>query len=295
MISIIVSKYHSSQIEILKNNIERTIGVPYELIVIENGEGRMGLCEVYNNAARKARYETLCYTHEDVAFETMNWGLKVIDLFNGNKKLGLLGVAGSGFKSLSPSGWWYPCADHQTVFTNYLQSNKDQVKADLQYSNPGNKRLSAVVCVDGFWFCTLKHIALQIKFDQDAFKGFHCYDIDFSLSVFPHYEVAVSFDILIKHFSEGTLNKQWITDTLTLYEKWRHALPVNVVNLDHAALVREEIKALDYFLTVSLENNISLKQAFGVLWSNRLRSLLGLKTYLKQHLKLVKKAITVRR
>lgn len=293
MISIIVSKYHPTQIEILKKNIENTIGVPYELIVIENNKGQMGLCEVYNAGARQARYEILCYSHEDVEIQTVNWGTRVLALFHRNERLGLLGVAGSSFKSRSPSGWWYPNAKTETVFTYFIQSNRSKERADLQNSNPRNEKLSTVACVDGFWFCTPKKIALDLKFDENTFKGFHCYDIDYSLTVFSRYEVAVSFEILIKHFSEGCYDGDldWINETLKLYRKWKALLPIHVTNLDRQILADEETKALDYFLKLLLQNNFSLRYAFLLMWSTGLKSLVGPKAYAKQNLKLIKKRI----
>ncbi|MEJ7766985.1 MAG: glycosyltransferase [Chitinophagaceae bacterium] len=291
MISIIISQYSALQVDSLKKNIQSTIGVPFELIVIDNSRGLMGLCQVYNIGASRARFELLCFSHEDVELATVNWGSKVIDLFNANEKLGLLGVAGSGFKSLSPSGWWYPYANTQTVFTNYIQSDPHRKEGELQCSNPRNNTVANVVCVDGFWFCTRKAIALQIKFDEDTFKGFHCYDIDFSLAVFRQYEVGVSFEILIKHFSGGHLSRQWVNDTLMLYKKWEHALPLNVVGLDHKTVINEEIKALDYFQQVSLEHDIPLKQSFFLLWSGKIKQLVGFKIHVRQNLKLARTAM----
>jgi hypothetical protein len=286
MISIIISKYHPFLIENLEENIKYTIGVPFEIIVIENGKGEMGLCEVYNIGAQKARYEILCFSHEDVEIQTMNWGSVVIDLFSQHKKLGLLGVAGSAYKPLSPSGWWYENAKPNVFLTNYIQCNKTRSRTDLFLNNPFNENLSAVACVDGFWFCTPKRIALAIKFDDSVFKGFHCYDIDYSLSVSEQFSVGVCFDILIRHYSEGTLNREWVLDTLKLTNKWKKTLPLYSIHFNEM-IREEETAAFNYFLKQMLLLSFPLTKIFILPWSMKLIFLIGVKRFLKLMIKLV--------
>lgn len=282
MISVIIAKYHPTQIDILRKNIEETIGVPHELIVIENGKGEMGLCEVYNKGARMAKYDLLCYSHEDVRIITAGWGNTIVELFNRNEKLGLLGLAGAGFKSNSPSGWWYEGADPRTMFSNFIQGNKTDDEGIVHFSNPLNTSLAPVVCVDGFWFCTRRQCALELKFDETTFKGFHCYDIDFSLSVFQHYDVAVTFKILISHFSDGTGSvRDWIKDTLTLYKKWQNILPFDVIPLSAENKQKEEIKALNYFLGEMLRHDFSQRQVYCQLWTRKAISRLGIAGFLR--------------
>ncbi len=85
-----------------------------------------------------------------------------------------------------------------------VQSDKKSSdESFLAYSNLKNVSLAKVVTLDGVWFCTRKDIALEFPFDGETLKRFHCYDIDFALSVF---QVAVTFDILIQHFSTGSFN-----------------------------------------------------------------------------------------
>jgi len=281
MISIIISKYHPSLIENVTANIKNTIGVPFEIVIIENGKGEMGLCEVYNDGAQKAKYEILCFSHEDVEMQTMNWGSIVCDIFNKNKNLGLLGVAGSSYKPLSPSAWWYDNADPGLQMTNYIQSNKTRHKGELIYNNPFNENLSDVVCVDGLWFCTPRNIALSLKFDNSVFKGFHCYDIDYSLSVFQQYRVCVCFNILIRHYSEGNKNREWVYDTLKLTDKWGSVLPLHSTNFKGQSRRQEEMFAFYCFLKQMLDLDFSLRKIFILPWSRKLISLIGVRGVMK--------------
>lgn len=290
MISIIVCSVNDTLFGAFEQNISATTGVPFEIIRINNTANAYSICSAYNEGAVKAIYPLLCFAHEDIEMQTMNWGGIVSDLFNKNKDLGLLGIAGTGYKPLSPSGWWYENANPDFFFTNYIQSDKKRGKAELMYSNPENKKLSAVVCVDGLWFCTRRDIALELKFDDHMFKGFHCYDVDYSLGVFQRYKVAVSYEVLIKHYSEGSLNRQWVNDTLKLYEKWKHVLPLATLNFNRQTLKREEIVAYDYFVRQMLMY-VSINQTISVLWSLKVKSLIGFTAFLKLQLKIVRHLI----
>lgn len=104
MVTIIISSYQPHYLETLKTNLEQTIGVPYELIAIEN-KGIMGICSAYNLGASKAKFPYLCFIHEDISFKTQNWSHPLIERFETNDKTGLIGVAGGKYKSLSPSIW----------------------------------------------------------------------------------------------------------------------------------------------------------------------------------------------
>ncbi|HBR11511.1 MAG TPA: hypothetical protein DD740_04740 [Chryseobacterium sp.] len=73
MLSIIISSYQPDYFAALEKNIAETCGIPYEIVKIDN-PGVMGICEAYNKGAALAQYENLLFLHEDVEFETKDWG-----------------------------------------------------------------------------------------------------------------------------------------------------------------------------------------------------------------------------
>lgn len=105
MISIIICSKLGSPDEKLINNIQYTIGVEYELIVIDNSKNEHTIFSAYNIGIRKAKYPILCFMHEDVIFHSLNWGNEVINSFN-DPSVGLLGVIGSCYLSKQSMGWW---------------------------------------------------------------------------------------------------------------------------------------------------------------------------------------------
>jgi hypothetical protein len=247
MISVIISSANCSLLTRVVKNIEDTISVPFEIIAFDNSKGEKGICEIYNLGIQKARYEILCFMHEDIEIKTYGWGQTIINKFNKTPGLGLVGVAGNSYKTLTPSGWHGAGTD--TSHHNYIQSNKNTKKEPVHYyRNPNNEELSEVASIDGLWFCTTKKIASEFMFDEITFKKFHAYDIDFSLSVGQKYKVAVIYDIVLNHFSEGKYDDVWMEENLKLHNKWNKILPVNVGNVSPEKALKIEKKAFKKFI-----------------------------------------------
>jgi len=294
MISIIISSANAEQLKQVTKNITATIGVPFEIISTDNSHGEKGICEIYNRGAKTAKYDILCFMHEDVSIHTQDWGNKVISTFADNPKLGLIGIAGTAYKPISPSGWEGIGAIN--LYINIIQSYKYIKKEpDTIYINPTNEGLPRVACVDGVWLCTPKKVALEYPFDEALFKGFHCYDIDFSFSVAQAYEIAVTYDVLLNHFSEGNYGRAWVDENIKLHKKWIHYFPVNLQGLANKEQIKAEKITFKSYVDKLIKLNYPTKAAYTVLFmGNKYWSLspnlffkLGFYT-LKRYLKLVK-------
>lgn len=288
MLSLIICSRDANVLAAVHKNVAETIGVPYEIVAIDNSGGQYSIFQAYNKGIEQSKYEVLCFMHEDIAFKTSDWGLIVHKLFEENLKLGLVGVAGSSYKTFIPSGWVAPYAE-EGVYVNLLQSFKDK-RLDLHaYANPRQETWAKVVSVDGVWFCTRKSIAEKIRFDEDTFKGFHCYDVDFSLSVGQQYDVAVTFEILINHFSEGSFNKDWAAETVKLHEKWQRHLPIAAEQLPKQVRAELEFKAFHGILPKALTSKSLLTAILKDVMSFKMLSLLGTKRVITMSALLVKK------
>ncbi len=290
MISIIICSRNSFDLQKVLLNVETTIGVEFEPVVIDNSNGQYTIFEAYNLGINLSKGDLLCFMHEDIAFETQGWGKRVVEIFDSNLNLGLLGVAGSSYKPSVPSGWSFPEARTDTFYMNIVQHRKGSEPSCTIYINPRNEALSKVVSVDGVWFCTTREVVKDIKFDDITFNNFHCYDIDFSLSVLQKYDVAVTFEILIHHFSEGSFNDSWITETLKLHNKWNSILPINLDNISVETQEEEEFKAFHSILPRLIgKRELSLGVAKS-LWLSKAPGLVGVKKFALMNLVLLKKA-----
>lgn len=294
MISIIISSANAEQLKQVAENITATIGVPFEIIATDNSRGEKGICEIYNRGAKKAKYDILCFMHEDVSIHTQDWGNNVISAFADNPKLGLVGIAGAAYKPIAPAGW--EGLGDINLYVNIIQSYKHQKRQSHKvHKNPTNEKLPRVACIDGVWFCTPKKAALEHPFDDVLFTGFHCYDIDFSFSVARAYEIAVTYDVLLDHFSEGNYDNTWIDENIKLHKKWSHHLPVNLQQLTGKEQIRAEKMAFKSYVDKLINLNYTAKAAYTILYmgnrywhlSPKLFFKLGFYIF-KRYLKLVK-------
>jgi hypothetical protein len=250
MISIIVSSKNPDFLCALSLNIAATIGNVYEILAFDNRFEKKGLCEVYNRHAERAKYNIICFMHEDVFIHTAKWGESLLKLL-ADKSIGLVGISGAVFKSRY-SGVWSSC-DKNLYRTNSIQhfkNNKEPVAINI---NKENNESAEVAIIDGVFMATRKDVFSSFSFDEKLLKGFHGYDIDYSLQVGQKYKLVVSYSILLEHLSEGTLSAQWLHDSMAIHKKWKKILPVKVFSLTDRELQYNNYLSISNVLNVSLK------------------------------------------
>src|SRR6476660_5311194 len=125
MISIIVSSISKTFLENFSKNVANTVGLEYEIISVDTTINQFGLCHAYNQGAGKSKFQYLCFIHEDVKFVTENWGKKLINHFNSDEEIGLLGIAGSVCKTKMSSMWHQsPLQNSEANRVNVIQHYK---------------------------------------------------------------------------------------------------------------------------------------------------------------------------
>ena len=208
MLSIIISSYQPHYYQALEKNIAETIGIPYEVIKVDN-PGKMGICEAYNHGAQKAQYDYLLFLHEDVLFETQNWGLILTQLLS-KKSIGCVGLAGGDYVSTYPLPWWQN-KERRFFHLNQILPNGSEQKLRIHE----NKN---VVFLDGVFIACRKNIFLETGF-SDYLQGFHGYDMDFSWRASQTHQNIVSHEITLTHFSAGHPNIEWFKSLILIWEQ----------------------------------------------------------------------------
>ena len=203
MLSIIISSYQPEFYLALEKNIAESIGIPYEIIKIDN-PGIMGICEAYNRGAEKAQYDFLLFLHEDVLFETQDWGRILMNLLN-TENIGCIGIAGADYIPEVPIGWWM-IKNH--CYSHITHANLINQKVH-KFTFSSNSGLKKVNLIDGVFIACPKKNWLTIKFDE-RLKGYHAYDISFSLHTNVYFENYITNLISMKHFSQGKPSKEWL-------------------------------------------------------------------------------------
>ena len=217
----------------LEKNIKDTIGVDFELIVIDNSTNAHTIFTAYNEGVARAKGEILCFMHEDIMYHTKNWGKMVVDAFE-NDKVGCLGVIGGHCFHGNIAAWWPGNVNSGEVIQGYEENGiyKTMIRKDYNFYH--NQKTIEVATVDGLWMCLPKEIFNRVKWDSDTFNGFHCYDADICMQVRKcNKEVHVLYDCFIEHKSYGCLNEMFWKNSALFLKKWQSSFPLIVLN-EHA-------------------------------------------------------------
>lgn len=247
MFSIIICSINPNLLNQLSKNISTTIGKEYEIISFNNLTINWDIAKVYNYCAKKAKYENLIFCHEDILFNTNNWGEK-INLLLKNDNIGLVGICGAIYKSSAPAPW-------VAIPSKYYRSNLK----DYNYRGElSEKRYEEVAVIDGCFISCKWDKWNKNKFNEDDVKGFHLYDIDIS-NKFRNFTNIVTYEISITHLSLGKFDKKWFLESLRY-----HTLKKKDFPLKTNAISKVESKKLDAFAWRDLfykikKNNLSKK------------------------------------
>jgi hypothetical protein len=245
MISIIICGRENNISPALRHNIQETIGVVHEIIVIDNSKNEYSIFSAYNKGVALSQYDTLCFMHDDLVFESSNWGSIAINQLQNN--VGAVGVAGAPYYATLPGAWW-----SGGIICQHISGQKDYA-----YTKTINNALPVVV-LDGLWLCIKKELFKTISFDEISFKGFHFYDIDISLQIQNlGYDILSLYNITIRHSSAGNLDQIWLQNALILQKKWKKSLPFSVIKLPYSHEIKIEYGVLEEYIKAMRTNGIN--------------------------------------
>ena len=191
-----------------------------EVIPIKN-VGYNSLVESYNRGLKLAKYDTVVFTHDDVAFNTQPWGYKILKHFDKNEEYGIIGLAGTDF--LENGTWWY--RKDNLYGRVFHQSNGKRWLSE--YSKPNGNKLVEVVAVDGV-FMAVRKDRIKKEFNL-SYDGFHFYDIPFCVD--NHLEgvkVGVCTNIDLTHFSIGETDARWRESRVLFESMYSDSLPIKI-------------------------------------------------------------------
>lgn len=207
LISVIVCSVHPPEWERHQRNVERTIGVDYEYIRIDNRGNPYSLAGAYNEGIRRSKGDLLVFVHEDVFFLEMGWGRILQEKFS-HSDLSGIGVAGS--QVLLPEQPSWVSAGRPWIKGRVLHQDPQTQKLTLcHYSPESEQGDQRVVVLDGLFMSFRRSVCEQLQWDAEQFDGFHLYDMDFSLRASKLGEIRVTQDILLMHQSAGKFDQVW--------------------------------------------------------------------------------------
>lgn len=227
MISVIICARTSTLSPAFVENITTTIGVPFEIISVDNSENKYSIFSAYNEGYAKSKYPYLCFLHDDVLFHSADWGAKLITHLQ-DQQTGIVGLAGGDLIIRIPSSW-----SAGVVNINILQSDRTGKKPTKLFRLPQNFTESrrSVIVLDGVMLAMRRDLMEKIRFDEQL-GGFHGYDFDISLQAtvagFTNY---VAYDIKLEHLSRGKPDKKYYKNLIRVYRKWEEHLPLMGKNI----------------------------------------------------------------
>lgn len=269
MISIVICSRSSSIGEELQENIALTIGVPYELVVIDNSCNKYTIFEAYNLGVQKSKFPYLCFMHDDILYHTKDWGSKVINYF-ADGTTGAIGIAGSPYATYLPGSWWGGELVNETLMRVDGIKLKPTTKS-IGCAFPSSGK-TAVAVLDGVWLCIRKSIFSDISFDEESYTGFHFYDVDISLQIIAqgHQNYSIN-DIFISHSSPSNVNRNWCENALIFNKKWADFLPLSCMELNPSRKNEAELKTLKEYLYILMDNNYSRKTLYKIAFGRLLQ------------------------
>ncbi len=167
----------------------------------------------------------MCFVHEDVVFHSLNWGENVLDEFNSDSNVGMLGVVGGHILTSISTCWWSTsCRRGSLIQGNYLNGN--YISHRTYYTN-NNDEDKFVVAIDGVWMVIRKILFDKISFDSNTYIGFHFYDMDISMQIISlGYKILIVDGVDIEHRSSGNVNGSFYRNCIEFHKKWDYMLPV---------------------------------------------------------------------
>ena len=239
MLSLIIcSKFPALEKDLLQN-IEDTIGIPFEIVNIDNSQGKYNIFEAYNLGVERAKGEYLCFMHEDIVFHSKNWG-KVVENYLSQDFVGALGVAGGNIV-LDQLDWRF-YGFHKVYLIQGIYTEEESPCYSIAYYPPmaKNEPICQVAAIDGVWMCFRKDIFKEIRFDDQNFHDFHLYDSDISMQVNKTGRgIFLTQDVLLEHKSYGTFTSSYKDSLAIFFKKWEKDLPM----MKGAIIAKEDINA----------------------------------------------------
>jgi glycosyltransferase involved in cell wall biosynthesis len=211
-------KIDNSFIELLK----KSCGLSNPQIIPIENEGKYSLPEAYNMILEQSTNDIVVLCHDDIYFDSKNWGSKILKHFKRSPEYGVLGLAGS--THLPESAKWWEDFSKMKGIVNHEHGGK---KWESKYSASLGNQIDDVVLVDGL-FIVLNKKNIKQTFNEEI-KGFHFYDVDFSFRNFiEDVKIGVIYDVRVTHKSIGQTNDEWEQNRIKFAEKHKNNLPVKI-------------------------------------------------------------------
>lgn len=145
------------------NNLNIPVGYEIETKSIKNASS---ICNAYNQGILLSDAKYKVYLHQDTFILDKDFINKIIDIFNSNKSIGIMGMCGS--KYIPSSGVWWECP----IRFGKVYENRGDNLSILSFDNSKN-HIEKAQGLDGLMLIT----QYDLPWREDIFDGWHFYDV----------------------------------------------------------------------------------------------------------------------
>jgi hypothetical protein len=230
--------------------LKKTCGIKDLQIIQKVNNGEKSLSKVYNEIIDESNNDVIVFCHDDLEFDTINWGKKILKHFE-NSDYGILGVAGT--TDIPKSGMWWEDRRKMIGIVNHKHEGK---KWESKYSKSWGDSVNECCMVDGLFIAVNKN-KIQHKFNEEI-DGFHFYDVDFSFRNFKSdVKIGVIYNIRITHLSIGQTNESWENNRKIFEEKYKDILPIkSKINVNYNVKEFKFLKKYKIKIVINSGKNI---------------------------------------
>ncbi len=193
MISVIVVYNDRSQFEtMLRASLDRQRR-PFELIALDNRQGRFpSAANALNAGAKRAHGQFLFFAHQDVRFASARWLEDAERVLRGVSDLGIAGLAGARGTNDNTE---------RVILTN-IEHPEPQPTGHRRF-----QEVQAVDTVDECAFFVPKQVFDRYGFDERTCDHWHLYAVDLSLTLRRDGLRAYALPLPLRHNSTGAIRR----------------------------------------------------------------------------------------
>ncbi len=232
--------------------IEKNTTVPYELVFVDNAsidgtpeylKGLTGRMDVHvirnernlgpivaaNQGAAAAKSEYICNMHNDVVIFERGWLSKILAVFEGDGKVGLIGLAGR--QRINKS-----CGVDETTLKHNLLNNPEELVPAM------SEETAPAAVLDGMCILARRRFIDIVGMYDKSYGYMHFYDMDYCLRSIEAGFKNMVVNVRAMHIRNGGITrrsvyyKEFVKSDDALYKvnskifkkKWRHLLPVDI-------------------------------------------------------------------
>lgn len=237
MISIVVCSQDDARFEAFAAKLgKHRSGVDSEVIRIPDASG---MAEGYNRGLKQSKGESVIFCHDDIEFIGDD---PLVNVEAHLRDFEVVGVAGTD--RLTSARWIDAGPPH--IFGQVAHPDDSALIVSL-YGVPA-KIVGEMVAMDGLFLAFRREVAGRVGWDEQTFRGFHCYDVDTTFRAYRMgYRLGVACDIPIIHRSGGSFGQEWMDAARAFVAKHGAHLsqPNQVAYSIGSVRVRNRVEALE--------------------------------------------------